>query len=332
MISVLTVTYGNRWHLLNRVLMRLIEDETISFILIVNNDVSYNISLLVSELNTSKIKLLNLDKNYGSAKAYNIGLSYLAELNKVNLIWLLDDDNLPLPNASRVLLKYWSLISCHDKNESRALLSIRKDRKYLMDAAHGLPVKMVFPRGNLFLGFGIVELVNIIIYKISRKKFLKKGTLLESIKIPMAPYGGLFFHKNILFKIGLPDERFFVYVDDFEFTYRITKTGGEIWLISESEIVDIDDSWIIKTQQGLFKSRYLQQADFRPYYTIRNYTYFAKYNLVTNPVLFIINILIYSLYVFFIAFASGKLQEFKVFCRAIREGIRGDLEQTIATK
>jgi GT2 family glycosyltransferase len=329
MITVLSVTYGNRWQLLKRVLLRLIDDENIFFILIVNNNVCYDISLRVSELNTSKVKLINLDKNYGSAKAYNIGLNYLVNINTVNLIWLLDDDNLPQINASSVLLAYWKSLLCNNMNKSVALLSIRKDRKYLMDTLRGIPSRITFPRGNLFLGFGIVELVEIIYYKIVRGFFLKNWSIRQYVKVPMAPYGGLFFHKGLLSTIGFPDERFFVYVDDFDFTYRITKKGGQIWLIYESEVVDIDDSWIIKTQQGLFRSRYLQQADFRSYFTIRNFIFFAKNSLVTNHFLFRTNILIYTSYLFIIAIASGKLREFKLFCRAVKDGYNGYLDKTV---
>ncbi len=56
---------------------------------------------------------------------------------------------------------------------------------------------------------------------------------------------GLFFHKDLIEKIGLPDESYFLYVDDFDFTYRITKAGGEIWMVTNSHLHDLESSFYL---------------------------------------------------------------------------------------
>ena len=56
------------------------------------------------------------------------------------------------------------------------------------------------------------------------------------------PYGGLFFHRSIIDIIGLPDTNYFLYGDDFDFSYRITKKGGKIFLVTQSVIEDLEKS------------------------------------------------------------------------------------------
>ncbi|MEM4965125.1 MAG: hypothetical protein QXT13_13345 [Pyrobaculum sp.] len=61
------------------------------------------------------------------------------------------------------------------------------------------------------------------------------------MQIPFIGYGGMFFHKKLIDTIGYLDERFYVYDDDIEWTYRITHKGGAIYLVLSSIVLDIDD-------------------------------------------------------------------------------------------
>lgn len=321
MLSVITITYGNRWHLLRQVLNILINDNNVDHILVVNNGVEYNISNALEELLSSKIELLNLDKNYGASKAYKLGLLHLMKDKKNELVWLLDDDNLPAPKSLETLLMNWQLALNSRGNETGlALLSIRKDRNYLLNVSHGEDVCKNFPCDNNFLGFNFLNIPRIIVtlYNIQNKK--RNSITLDKVKIPMAPFGGLLFNIKSLELIGLPDERFFIYYDDFEFTYRFTKNQGAIWLIPKSEVIDIEKSWTIRYYSSFFYSKYLQKNSERSYYSVRNFTYFAKTHLVSNKFIFLTNIMIYVMYISAIAIFLGRLKELKLFCMAVYHG------------
>ncbi|WP_204327509.1 hypothetical protein, partial [Stenotrophomonas maltophilia] len=89
-------------------------------------------------------------------------------------------------------------------------------------------------------------------------------------KTPIAPYGGLLIPRCLLDKIGLPLEDMFLYIDDIEFSYRITSGGGNIFIVPDSKILDIDQSWGSKAENHKKKlsSPVLEEGEsFRIYYT-----------------------------------------------------------------
>jgi GT2 family glycosyltransferase len=327
MIGVLTITNGRRWHLLSQTLTFIKRETLIKKIIIVNNAVPYNLENEVKKLDTEKIIVITMTHNIGSAGAFKKGLKFFYDDPDLEFIFLLDDDNLPNRNGIiSGLLNKWRMLSVNGANKKVGLLTLRNDRKYLNNVVLGEPIKRNFPNGNLFLGFGIIELPQIVWYKIFKKLKCTLFTKKNLIKIPMAPFGGLFIHKSLLNIIGYPDERFFLYVDDFEWTHRITMNKGEIWLIADFEIIDTDIAWINSTKQTFFHSRYLEQGDFKSYISVRNYTYFAKNHLAKIKILFIINIVVYLIYVFVIALFRKKLSQYKLFISAIRDGWRGNFQ------
>ncbi len=52
------------------------------------------------------------------------------------------------------------------------------------------------------------------------------------------PYGAcLLFRREVMKKIGLMDERFFMYYDEVDLCYRIKKTGGKIYFVPDIKII-----------------------------------------------------------------------------------------------
>ncbi len=49
---------------------------------------------------------------------------------------------------------------------------------------------------------------------------------------------------KVIQEVGFPNEAFYVYADDHEWTLRTTKSGFNIFLCSESILEDIDWTWI----------------------------------------------------------------------------------------
>ena len=119
-----------------------------------------------------------------------------------------------------------------------ALLSFRPDREQYKQAILENNPNLVLGRKNSFSGFHLNQ-------KIS--KFFSQKALLDKTKvigeIAYAPYGGLFFHKTIVDEIGYPNEDYFLYSDDHDWSYRITMANKKIYLVSNSVIEDIDTSW-----------------------------------------------------------------------------------------
>ena len=326
MISALTVTYGDRRKYLE-IVLRYIEDcKEIDEIFVVGNGALYDLDEFIRQNGFTKSSCVVYNENKGSAFAFAEGLKHLTSKNSNAFVFILDDDNLPKGNALNSLIHSWDQFSNQFEKDQIMLASLRKDRSYLVNVASGAPERFCFPQSNAFLGFDISRVFDIISWKLfPRSKYRGEHPNKDFIKIPMAPYGGLFFHLSVLQKIGYPNEAFFVYVDDFDFTYRLTKLNGSIFLIPKAEIEDLDESWLNKTRQGFLQSRYFQQNDFRAYLSVRNFTFFVKHNLVKKVGLFNINRRIYLIYLFIISLFSKRIPQYKLIKTAVNDGMQDNL-------
>jgi len=214
MAITVTVTYGQRWNYLQQMLDVTQADPLISKIIVVDNGTT---DQRISKINLqySKVEVLRNEINTGSASGFKKGLQRAVEIVDDNFVLILDDDNVINEDSLRILLKYWNEISEMNKSHLIALAGLRMDRKYLIEASLGGNIKYLFPLGNDCFGFDVQNAIGKLFYRtILRKSILKRNETKPIVQIPMAPYGGLFFHKAILKKIGYPDERYFVYTDD----------------------------------------------------------------------------------------------------------------------
>ncbi|MFN3505797.1 MAG: glycosyltransferase family 2 protein [Caldimicrobium sp.] len=127
-VFAVTVTYGNRFHLLKQVIDAALSEGVTKVIVVDNNSVIESREKLKAyekELGSDKIKVLYLDDNYGSAGGYKRGLEEAYNDPKCDFIWLLDDDNMPLKDSLKKLLEFWFSLDIEDKENKVALLSDR---------------------------------------------------------------------------------------------------------------------------------------------------------------------------------------------------------------
>ncbi|QWK12256.1 MAG: glycosyltransferase [Aquificota bacterium] len=329
-VFVVTVTYGNRFHLLKQVIDSALLEGVSKIIVVDNNSAPESRERLKAyeeELGNEKIKVLYLDENYGSAGGYKIGLEEAYKDPNCEFIWLLDDDNYPMNGSLKNLLDFWHSLKIENKEEKIALLSYRfKKEQLAREAMIRNKPELILGLKNSFLGFHIKELHRKI-YRYLRRRFKLKGNIVEKESdkkfgiVPVAPYGGLFIHKNILNKIGYPNEDFYLYADDHEWSYRITRTGGKIYLILDSKIDDLELSWhVSKSAKETAFSIISKGNHYRVYYSVRNRVFFEINNLVDNKMIYWINIFVYLL---LISFSSTK--NIKLLIKAVKDGYRGKL-------
>jgi GT2 family glycosyltransferase len=326
-IFVVTVTYGNRFHLLKQVIDAAWEEGVHKVIVVDNNSVPESREKLREYeklLGSQKIKVLYLDDNYGSAGGFKKGLEEAYNDPECEFIWLLDDDNKPMNNALRVLLDFWYSLEIKDKQEKVALLSFRPIREYLcIESILKNKPELVWGWKNSFFGFHIKNLPAKIKKYLHRLLNLKNKEInLKYGTIPSAPYGGLFIHKNILDIIGFPNEKFYLYSDDTEWTYRITKIDGKIYLILESIIDDLELSWTISDKKRLTKIHMLGKDKARFYYATRNSVFLEINNLVDNKIIYFINMISYILLAFIF---DRSISFIRIAIKAIKDGYKGKL-------
>ena len=328
-VYVVTVTYGNRFDLLKQVIDAALNEGVYKVIVVDNKSEleSRNKLMEYEKLSNDKLKVLYLDDNYGSAGGFKKGLELAYSDPECEFIWLLDDDNKPMENSLKELLNFWYSLNLENKEEKVALLPYRFKRERLARQA------VIYNKPELFLGFKNSFLrfhVKELIHKVCKHLKIRLKLIETSLgqendvkfgKLPLAPYGGLFIHKNILAKVGYPDESLYLYEDDTEWTYRIKKMGGEIYLILESKIDDIElSTHVAKNEKQLAFVMLSRGEPYKIYYTIRNRVFFEKNNLLDNKIIYWINVFLYSLLI-----SLSSCKKTKLILRAIKDGYRGNL-------
>ncbi len=326
-ICAIIVTYGDRYSLLEQVLNSIIRQ--VDKIIVVNNGSSPSSSEKLeayAQIHPNILQIIHLKENLGSAGGYKKGLETAFKDDDCEYIWLLDDDNKPLNNALKVLKDFWTTRLPDKRNESIALLSYRHDREIYKKAVLSESPNLVLGNQNSFMTFHIKNLFKKT-YRTIRSFFQKPLQNVEhgfkSGKVAVAPYGGMFFHKNLLNSIGYPKEEYYVYADDHDWSYQITKKGGEIHLVLDSIIEDIDTSWYqSKKNEPLYKIIPTQNP-FRIYYTVRNRVYFEKKYLVGNYFIYQLNRIVFQSVL--LLFSLKNLSTYKVFCNAVKDGLNQDM-------
>jgi len=319
---IVTVTYGDRFHYIQS----LIESafiEGVDKIIIVNNCSDDNSTKLLNALNNPKIKLITLSSNTGSANGFKQGMIEAQKDPSCDFIWLVDDDNMPSANSLTNLKKQWEKEDLNDLTKI-CLLSYRQDRKKFKEAIQFNNPSLMLGFKNSFRGFHVINPIYSFIKKIRTlnfKKNLEKTTGIVSV----APYSGMFFHKSLLTKIGMPDSKYFVYADDYDFSYRISENGGHIRLILDSKIIDNEKSWHLSFTKKWNSSLFACDESKRVYYGLRNCVYFESQYRVDKKIVYITNMMIYLFLLKLFSILQNNPDRYRLILEATKDGLNQKL-------
>ena len=329
-ICCVIVTYKDRFELLKQVIESL-RNLNINKIIVVSNNSSETSLNKLKELTQElkdKIKVIYLPENIGSAGGYLRGLQEFYNDKNNDFVWLLDDDNVPEENALKVIIEFWEALEIIDKEMNIALLSYRNDREIYNEAVLKKQPDLVVGQKNGFLGFDIKTLFTRIIINILhlRKKNNHISNDFEFGEVSAAYYGGFFFHKKLIDKIGYPNADFFTYADDTEYSSRIKKNGGKILVLLKSKINDIDNKWAKARNTFFIKLPLVNETNkFRLYYQVRNRIFFEKENWTTNNFMYQINKNIYLFLFRIMVLINKKIVNKDIIEIAIYDGLKGNL-------
>ena len=330
MVFALIVTYADRYRFLEKTIFNCFESG-VDKVFVVDNNSEYESNFKLRRLEerlSPKLIITYLNKNIGSAGGFKKGLEEIITEEDCEFIWLLDDDNVPRVDSLDVLKDFWNSLDQKNKQNNTSLLSYRpvKDSIGYKKAILDNNPNLVLGKCNSFLGFHFLDFPKKLFKFIYTSKNVVKSNIKSGL-VSVAPYGGLFLHKDLLNTIGYPNERFFVYADDHDWTYRIIKNSGKIILILGSIIDDCDISWNVqKRTQSNFSSA-INAPKFRLYFSTRNRIIFERKDLTRNNFSYLLNILIYSFLFFGYSFLSFRIRNLAVFSQAVYDGLLNNLDK-----
>lgn len=133
-------------------------------------------------------------------------------------------------------------------------------------------------------------------------------------------------HKSMIENIGYPNDSFFTYADDHEWTYRITKLEDKIYFCWKSQIEDIEMSWHMKNKRLSGFSTYLMDSsDLRVYYSVRNRVYFESKIIISNVIIYNLNKHVFLFILRLLSLILSKRQRFKFIKKEIKDGLNSKL-------
>lgn len=314
-ICVVTVTYGNRRHLLTKVIDAL-EKEGIQDVVVVDNGCEWDVSSWSRQFSNVNVDVLGLPENLGSAGGYGAGLRHALKRG-YSLIWLLDDDNRPQCGALEILLtRYSRLLEMHDRSKL-AVCSFRvKSQQYLLSKWQENP-------NGKFFRVNILDIPRRLFVSLAPRSFSERDD--EAVALMHAPYGGLLLHKDVVGRIGYPNPEFVVYSDDLEYTERLTESGGRIQLVRRSRVVDLESQGHDKESSGWGLFPVLTKGnDTTVYYAARNQAYMDS-RRGANSVTYKVNRKIYITLLWAMAKLRGQMVRYHLIVQAIEDGEAGRL-------
>jgi len=324
--AAIFLTYKDRHRYFSPLIDRLLSMK-IYYIIIVDNHASDESKKVIAgykRKHQDRIHIIANEKNVGTALGFTQGIQRAIELG-AEYLWLLDDDLMPEKDALVHLFKVWESIGDTNKKRYVMLQSNRIEKKIYWQAyAHKKP-HIIIGDKNQFRYLHIFHIIDKIkvrfVYKQCSPEFLQQTKMKDFAPINAACYGGMFFHKDLIYRVGYPDERYVVYMDDFDFSYRNILKGGIIYFVPFSVLRDQEDSWNNAKKTFAFIQIAINNNYSVLYYSIRNRIYFElKYN-VDNCVIYAINLLVYSIVVTLYALVMFKWKNIVTYAHAVRDGL-----------
>lgn len=261
-IAAVVVTY-NRKKLLKECIEALLKQTyPLSSIIIIDNASTDGTEQYMKDsgyMDCTKIEYIRLAENMGGSGGFHKGMR-LAYERGYGWFWIMDDDVEPQINALEELLNAISIYN----NENEIVVT-----------------PILIAQNNVVLSYdrGLVnfeDMINRAVLFAKSDVEAKKHELITSTSFvgPLIP-------QALVEKIGYPNEQFFIYYDDVEYSIRMSRVC-KIFLIPNSIIVHKREASSENSPKGkiFFKESTSPRIEihkfWRQYYGIRNIVYLSK--------------------------------------------------------
>jgi len=176
-------------------------------ILVVNNGSTDNTVKRVSET-YPQVEILDLPENLGPTRGYNKGFRRALERD-FNFVFLLNNDTLLAPNCITELIK--------EAEQSENI---------------GLTMPKIYYASEPNRIWSVGGWENKWNYEVERpgEKQIDEGQWEEAVDIDDAPFCAVLLRRTLFEAVGLPDEDFFLYYEDRDFSRRVQEAGFRLRL------------------------------------------------------------------------------------------------------
>jgi rhamnopyranosyl-N-acetylglucosaminyl-diphospho-decaprenol beta-1,3/1,4-galactofuranosyltransferase len=198
-IVAVVVTF-NRLALLQRLVARLRETESLAEILVVDNASTDGTGEWLAT-QPEPVTAVRLTENRGGAGGFHVGTQAAYDAG-ADLIWLMDDDGIPEPDCLKVLLGHWDTDGGYDFWGPAVL-------------AEQDPARLCFP----------IRLPGraTVVHRMSEVEAAARDGVIPDVVIP---FNGVLVTRELVERIGTPREEFFIWGDDVEYLWRARKAGA----------------------------------------------------------------------------------------------------------
>jgi rhamnopyranosyl-N-acetylglucosaminyl-diphospho-decaprenol beta-1,3/1,4-galactofuranosyltransferase len=237
------------------------------------------------------IRVLRLDRNTGGAGGFRAGLAAAVDTG-ADLFWLMDDDGVPTPSCLSGLLPYAG----------------RYDFLGPAVVAEDDHARLCFPIRIPGTATVVHDLADV-------ERAAVDGVLEEVV----IPFNGVLLGRDLVQRIGLPREEFFIWGDDVEYLWRARRAGARVATIVPSRFLHpaTDD---LGTPMIFGRTTYNHSpSDLKHYCMVRNnVTNLREYVGVVGVLAFLVKT------AWFYLFTRPRPDRLRLSLEALRAARRGD--------
>ena len=295
MIAAVIVTYNRKELLAENI--RMLLDQTGGFdrIFIIDNCSSDGTKEYLREkgwLDNKRFVYIKTPSNIGGAGGFYTGVKAAYEAG-ADWIVLMDDDGKAADSDTFRILFNAANYAYIEKNKMLFLNSLVIQGDLLS-----------FKIGNLYI--------------VSEAKALAKEGLIEGAA---NPFNGTLITKELVAKIGYPNQDFFIKGDEVDYKQRAIDAGAYIATVIDSAYIHPRTETYERQVLGI-KVPFLVEAPWKEYYTARNFTHMYKKKKMYKAILFE---LVFVKILAIISMKCRKISTLKMVLKGVKDGWKGKL-------
>jgi rhamnopyranosyl-N-acetylglucosaminyl-diphospho-decaprenol beta-1,3/1,4-galactofuranosyltransferase len=211
-VVAVVVTF-NRLGLLQRLVKALQEVPELAEIVVVDNASTDGtgewLAATAASADEPAVVARTLDFNRGGAGGFHEGLRLAVERG-ADLVWLMDDDGLPDPDCLETLLAhagdhdFWGPVVVDEDDQDRLVFPIR------------LPGRAT------------------VVHRMAEVRAAARDGVIREVVIP---FNGVLVTRELVERIGLVREEYFIWGDDHEYRLRAEKAGARIATVTDARVL-----------------------------------------------------------------------------------------------